>query len=114
MLNTVIENKNEAIMLHLDGQITTGIEIDNLKAAMNEITGSGLLKLVTNMFKLTYLNPMTIGILISSYTNLTKRGGKVILCSLSKPVDNIFSITRFTLVFPIVRTIEKKINLISK
>lgn len=62
------------------------------------------------MGKVTYLNSTALGVLISSHATVTKNGGKIVLCNLDKSIENLFVITKLTLVFPIFATLEEAIK----
>ena len=67
-------------------------------------------KLVINLEDVTYLNSTALGVLISAHSNFSKRDGEIILCNVSKSIENIFVITKLSLVFNIEDTLEDAVK----
>jgi anti-sigma B factor antagonist len=109
-----IEEQIGGTILSLKGQFTGGEETDQLKENLTNIAQQMKNKLIVDMEKVTYLNSTALGVLISAHANFVKRGGKIVLCNLGKSVENLFVITKLTLVFPICQTIQEAINIISQ
>ena len=65
------------------------------------------------MEKVTYLNSTALGILISAHASFAKKGGKVVICNLAKSIENIFVITKLTLVFEIALDLNSAIKIFS-
>ncbi len=88
----------------LNGEFIGGNETDRLQEVLNEEAKAGTPKLLIDLGGATYLNSTSLGVLIAAHTNFTKRGGKVGLCNVSKNIENIFVITKLSLVFSIYTT----------
>lgn len=101
-------------VLHLKGQFIGGDETDQLRNTLKEISEQNKNKLIIDLDKVTYLNSTALGVLIAAHANFAKREGKVVLCNVGKSIENLFVITKLTLVFPIAADLEEAINLISK
>jgi anti-sigma B factor antagonist len=109
-----IEEQIGGTILQLKGQFIGGEETDKLREALKEISEQKKNKLIINLEKTTYLNSTALGVLISAHANFVKRNGKIILCNVSKSIENIFVITKLTLVFPIVATLDEAVKLMSE
>ncbi len=105
-----IEKQIGGTILHLSGKFIGGEETDELKKELNELAEQGEKKLIINLSDVTYLNSTALGILIASHTNFTKREGKITLCNVSKSIENIFVITKLSLVFNIAENLENAIK----
>jgi len=101
-----LEEQIGGAILHLKGQFIGGPETDELKDQLKKISDSNQNNLIINLENVTYLNSTALGVLISSHANFSKRNGKIILCNVSKSIENIFVITKLTLVFTIADTLE--------
>ena len=101
-------------ILHLKGQFIGGDETDKLRDALRELSEQKKNKLIINLEKVTYLNSTALGVLISAHANFAKRDGKIVLCNVSKSIENIFVITKLTLVFPITNSLEDAIKSITE
>jgi len=106
-----VEEQIGGAIMSLKGQFVGGEETDQLRESLRELCEKKESKLIINLEKVTYLNSTALGVLISAHANFVKRGGKIILCNVSKSIENIFVITKLTLVFPICSTLEEAIKL---
>lgn len=109
-----IDEQIGGTILHLKGQFIGGEETDSLRNTLKEIAEQNKNKLIINLEKTTYLNSTALGVLISAHANFVKRDGKIILAHVSKSIENIFVITKLTLVFPICVSVDEAIKLISE
>ncbi len=105
-----VEERGNVTILHLKGQFIGGNETDDLRAKLTEISQNEKNQLVLDLDKVTYLNSTALGVLISAHANFTKRGGKIVLANVGKSVENIFIITKLTLVFTIFSTLNEAIQ----
>jgi anti-sigma B factor antagonist len=87
------------LVLELKGNFVGGDETDDLQAEIKKAAESGNLKLVIDLGEVAYLNSSALGVLISAHANYTKRGGKIKLCQLNKNLENLFVITKLSLIF---------------
>jgi len=101
MPNIKIEELIGGVILHLKGQFIDGEETDNLRKTFLNLAEQKHNKLIINLEKVTYLNSTALGVLIAAYANFVKREGKIVLCNISKAIENIFVITKLILVFTI-------------
>ncbi len=114
MSQVKVEEQIGGIVLQLKGQFIGGDETDELRNVLKTITEQNKSKLIINMEKVTYLNSTALGVLISTHATMVKKGGKIILCNLAKSIENIFVITKLTLVFDIADNLDSAITMISE
>lgn len=105
-----VEEQIGGIVLHLKGQFIGGEETSQLRDKLAEIVELKKNKLIINLEKVTYLNSTALGVLISAHANFVKREGTVVLCNVSKTIENLFVITKLTLVFPIYTSLDEAIK----
>lgn len=101
-------------ILKLSGQFIGGAETDELKDQLKKVSDEEQSNLVIDLKNVTYLNSTALGVLISSHANFVKRNGKIVLANVSKSLENIFVITKLTLVFSIADTVEEAISMLKK
>ncbi len=95
-------------IIDLHGEFVGGAETDALREALAQETKEGEGgKLLIDLAGATYLNSTALGVLIAAHTSISKRGGAIALCNVSKNIENIFVITKLTLVFTIYATREE-------
>ena len=87
------------LVFELRGNFVGGDETDELQSEIKKAADSGNLKLVVDLGEVAYLNSSALGVLISAHANYTKRGGKIKLCQLNKNLENLFVITKLSLIF---------------
>jgi anti-anti-sigma factor len=56
------------------------------------------------------LNSTAIGVLVQAHTSYAKNKGHVKLCGINKSINNIFVITKLTMVFDVSETREDAIK----
>lgn len=105
-----VEEQIGGAIVHLRGQFIGGQETDELRETLNNLADNGKNKVIINLANVTYLNSTALGVLISAHTHFVKRNGRVILCNVSKSIENIFVITKLALVFPMAESIEDAIK----
>lgn len=108
-----IEEQIGGAILHLKGQFIGGDETDQLKEHLKNFAEKQQNSLIIDLESVTYLNSTALGVLISAHANFIKRNGKIILCNVSKSLENIFVITKLTLVFTIADTLDEAIKLLN-
>lgn len=108
-----IQEQIGGTIIHMKGQFVGGEETDQLRDALKTISDSQKNKLIIDLKETTYLNSTALGVLISAHATFIKRDGKIILCNISKSIENIFVITKLTMVFTIADKLEEAIKELS-
>ena len=93
-------------VIEVKGSLVGGEETDELRSAVADFVQQGTKKLVIDLSKVTYLNSTAIGVLVSAHTTFSKNKGHVKVCGINKNINNIFVITKLTLVFDTCETRE--------
>jgi anti-anti-sigma factor len=83
------------------GYLTGGKETDELEQAIKQLSEADAKNLVINLAEAQHLNSTALGVLISAHSNFVRRGGQMKLCSVDKRIENIFVITKLSLVFDV-------------
>ncbi len=112
MSQVKVEEQIGGAIIHLRGQFIGGQETDELKEVLKNYSEKQENNLIIDLENVTYLNSTALGVLISSHANFVKRNVKIILCNVSKSIENIFVITKLTLVFTIAENIQEALKLI--
>jgi len=81
------------------GYLTGGDETDELERTIKQLAEAGNKHLIINLSETQHLNSTALGLLISTHASYAKRGGQVKLCSVDKRIENIFVITKLSMVF---------------
>ena len=97
-------------VIEVKGSLVGGEETDELRNTVADFVEQGTKKLIIDLGKVTYLNSTAIGVLVSTHTTFSKNKGQVKLCNINKNINNIFVITKLTLVFDVAETREDAIK----
>ncbi len=93
-------------VIEVKGSLVGGEETDELRNAVADFIEQGTKSLIIDLSKVTYLNSTAIGVLVSAHTTFSRTKGHVKLCGINKNINNIFVITKLTLVFDVADTKE--------
>jgi anti-sigma B factor antagonist len=96
------------------GYLTGGEETDELEQSIKALGEAGNKQLIINLGETQHLNSTALGVLISAHSNYVRRGGHMKLCAVDKRIENIFVITKLSLVFDVYSTEEQAIASFSK
>ncbi len=105
-------------VIEVRGSLVGGEETDELRSAVADLVEQGNKYLVIDLGKVVYMNSTAIGVLVSTHTTYSRNKGRVRLCEINKNINNIFVITKLTLVFDVaekrddaIKAFEKELNL---
>ncbi len=91
------------------GYLTGGDETDALEQKIKALGETGNRNLIINLGETQHLNSTALGVLISAHSSYVRRGGQMKLCSVDKRIENIFVITKLSLVFDVYPNEEQAI-----
>ncbi len=97
-------------LIEVKGSLVGGEETDDLRRAVAGFVEKEYGKLIIDLSKVTYLNSTAIGVLVAAHTTYSRRGWKIKLCGINKNINNIFVITKLTLVFDVHDTREDAVK----
>ncbi len=89
-----------------EGTLWGGNETSQLKEAIDNLIKQGNQHLVLDLGKVNHLNSTALGLLVSTHSNYTKRGGSVKLCALENKIRNLLLITKLSMVFESYETLQ--------
>ena len=85
----------------LKGKITIGVGDVALRDAVHQALNGGARNILVNLNEVTTIDSSGVGELVSTYTTVTNRGGKLKLLSLPPKVADILQITQLITVFEV-------------
>jgi anti-sigma B factor antagonist len=91
------------------GYLTGGEETEELDRGIKKLAEAGNKNLIVNLAEVQHLNSTALGALIYAHTNYVRRGGQMKLCAVDKRIENIFVITKLSLVFDVYGSEEQAI-----
>jgi len=105
-----VEKHGDVVVLAPEGNFYGGKETDELERALKELQAADNKKLVLDLGKVSHLNSMAIGQLVGAHTNYQKRGGRIFLANVDKRIQNVFVVTKLSLVFELANTREDAVK----
>lgn len=104
-----IEARHErgVTVLEPKGRITIGVGDVALREAVAEALEAGARNLVLDLGMVTGMDSSGLGELVSGYTSVSNRGGKLILANLPPKVTDILQITQLTSVFEVYDDVDE-------
>jgi anti-sigma B factor antagonist len=93
--------RNGVTILELEGKITIGKGDVVLRDAVQQLLSAGVTKMLIHLGKVTTIDSSGVGELVSAFTTVTNRGGKLKLVNLPPKVNDILQITQLITVFEV-------------
>jgi len=100
-MKTETRKKGDVVILDLKGKLTIGKGDVMLRKHIDELLKDNEKSILLNMKELSYMDSSGVGELVSSYTSVSNRGGKLKLLNLSTKVHDLLQITQLLRVFDI-------------
>jgi anti-sigma B factor antagonist len=105
-----VRQREGVTILDLKGKITIGVGDVALRDAIHEALSAGAKKILVNLQDVSTIDSSGVGELVSSYTTVTNRGGKLKLLNLPPKVADILQITQLITVFDVFEDEDEAIR----
>lgn len=89
----------EAVILDLNGRVTLGEPLSELRDSIREALAGDQRNILLNLADVTYIDSSGLGQLIGSYAGVANRGGQMKLLNLQKRVQDLMQVTKLLTVF---------------
>ena len=109
-MNITQRQVGDVTILDVSGKITIGVGDVQVRDAVHMALGSGARNLVLNLRNVTTIDSAGVGELVSAYTTVTNRGGKLKLLNLPSKVNDILQITQLITVFEVFDSEDEAIR----
>jgi anti-sigma B factor antagonist len=96
-----VRTVGDVTILTPKGMLLGGKETDELQSKIKELAEAGNKRLLINLGQTTFMNSVSLGVLIAGHSNYAKREAKLKLCAVDKKIQNIFVVTKLSLVFDV-------------
>ena len=94
-------DKGGVTILDLKGKFTIGMGDTAIREAIQKCVSDGKLNILLNTAGVTTIDSSGIGELVSGYTTVTNRGGKLKLLNLPPKLEDILQVTQLITVFDV-------------
>jgi anti-sigma B factor antagonist len=105
-----VRTSGDVTILAPKGMLLGGKETDELQAKIKELAEAGNKKLLINLGQTSFMNSVSLGVLIAGHSSYANRGAQLKLCAVDKKIQNIFVVTRLSLVFETYETEDEAIK----
>jgi anti-sigma B factor antagonist len=99
-----VRTSGDVTILTPKGMLLGGKETDELQGKIKELGEAGNRKLLINLGQTTFMNSVSLGVLIAGHSSYAKRDAQMKLCAVDKKIQNIFVVTKLSLVFDVYDT----------
>ena len=89
----------DVTILDLNGKMTLGEGDELLKDKVNSVVSQGHKKLVLNLAAVPYIDSAGLGVIVRTYTTVSRQGGSLKMLGLTKRIADLLSITKLLTVF---------------
>ena len=110
-----IENRSKGNVMILDfnGRVVGDASLDmrrSINGWLAEIPEDQKPMIIMNLDKVSMMDSSGLGVLVSSYTSVQKRKGRLVLAGLGKGLQNLVAITKLTRVFDMYEDVEEALK----
>jgi anti-sigma B factor antagonist len=105
-----VRTSGDVTILAPKGMLLGGKETDELQAKIKELAEAGNKKLLINLGQTTFMNSVSLGVLIAGHSSYANRGAHLKLAAVDKKIQNIFVVTRLSLVFETYETEDEALK----
>ena len=108
----IVHTLHEDIMqISLEGHLdaATSVEADD---DFTLLIQSGQIKLLVDLSELTYISSAGLRVLLVAAKQLQQQAGKIVLCSMTPGVKEVFEISGFSSIFKILPTVDDALEFI--
>jgi anti-anti-sigma factor len=99
-----VQQRQDVTVLTPQGKITIGVGDVALRDAIHQALISGATKILVSLAQVTTIDSSGVGELVSAYTSVTHRGGRLKLANLPAKVQDVLTITQLITVFDVYET----------
>ena len=89
----------DVTILDLNGRLVAGDGDDELREAVDRLVQTGCMKLLLNLKDVPYIDSGGLGVLVSKYVSMSRRGGRLKLSNLAPRAAKVFQITKLLTIF---------------
>ena len=110
----IVRIQHEDIMqISLEGHLDAATSVD-ANDEFTKVIESGQIKLLVDLSALSYISSAGLRVLLVAAKQLQQKAGKIVLCSMTPGVKEVFEISGFSSIFKIVPSVDDALKLIRR
>lgn len=105
--------KDGIMVLDIQGRVVGDASLEmrrSINGWLAEIPEGEKPKVIMNLAKVSMMDSSGLGVLVSSYTSIQRRNGRLVLAGLGKGLQNLIAITKLTRVFDMYENEEEALE----
>lgn len=106
-MKSEVQDIQDVRVIKLKGKISIGAGDVKIRRLVDEALQDGKTKIVLDLGAVSSVDSSGIGEMVSCYTTVTKRGGKLALLRLSPKINDILQVTQLITVFNVYDSEEE-------
>jgi len=106
------KEENGIVSVAIKGRLDADSSLEAEKVVKDALGGEAN-RLLFNLGELEYLSSAGLRVLLSAAKEMRRREGKIVLCALNEFVKEIFEVSGFQSLIPIVDSVESGIEILS-
>ncbi|HET6993271.1 MAG TPA: STAS domain-containing protein [Bacteroidia bacterium] len=105
-----ITQKEPVAIISLYGELIDRNEAQHLLDQINGLSDDGQKNFILELSELKYMNSTGLNVLINVLTKSRKNGGDLVICGVSKKVQELLLVTKLTSVFAVSETADEALS----
>lgn len=107
-----VDVRGNVAVVTLRGQFTGGEETDTMQHIVTTLQAGVSMLVVIDLADVTYVNSSFISSLLASQSNVSRRGGALVLSRVPEGLQRIFDVTRLSNVFRSFHSVDEAVGLL--
>lgn len=108
------KQQGEVFILKLSGKFFGGPETTKVYQKIEKLCRQDVTRVVMDLSKVTWINCVALGVLVSCMAVLRQRGGDLKLSNISDKIQLLFIITKLITIFDFYDTVDEAVKSFSK
>ena len=108
-----VKDENEVVSLKITGRLDAESSILAEKQ-VRDVLDAGNTRILFDFGELEYISSAGLRVILMAIKDLRTKNGKVVLCALNEYVQEVFDVSNFASIIPIMKSTEEGIELLSQ
>ena len=100
---------NDVAILTVHGNLMGGSETQELRDKVYSLIADGIIKVVVNLSKVSWINSTGLGALMACYTSLINKNGELAIAHATDKVNSLLMITQLIKIFKNYETVDRAV-----
>ncbi len=109
-MNYNVDERTNAVVITLEGNIMGGPDGNKLHETLHELKDGGKKNVVVDLSKVSFMNSSGLGMLISGMTTMRNAGGDVRLAAVADRIQSLLVITKLNTVFKSYNSVDEAVR----